>query len=407
MKRKRVKKGAMLLAGMLTAAALLSPDMVWRDGKGAGGNSFLVHAEEAQTQEKQIREEEMLDVLESVTGGKAEGTHTTREFSLENEADSVVVPLKVDISGSMLLWVNLKNETGLSKGSVQYSLYEDRECTRKAGLSKSGKAKAKCQADSVAVVEPGEYYLKVGLSKDAKLAQEKLSLEASGIAIPGQAELASGEWRGIANVRTHKKVYYKLDVAQSSQITIQIDNLEKTGKAFLCNADRKAISVETTLGKGKTKLTYTVGKGTYYLCVHTEAPYIRAKLASSPVNSCGGKSRKKAEQVKINGQGKKSSFSITEPEGRSQWYYFKNKGENRIEVYFKGEVQGGELVLEFFRGKTSFGTVNLTESTKDASFSPTSGVMGTQTLPKGTYQMQVRKKGQKAGGSYRLQVKKG
>lgn len=407
MKRKRVKKGAMLLASMLTAAAFLSPDMVWRDGKGAGGNSFLIHAEEAQMQEKQVREEEVLEVLESISASKSEGTRAIREFVLEDEADSVVVPVKVDISGSMLLWVNLKNEAGLFRGSVQYALFEDRECTRKAGLSKSGKAKAKCQADSVAVVEPGEYYLKVGLSKDAKLAQEKLTLEASGIAIPGQAELALGEWRGIANVRTHKKVYYKLDVTQSSQVTIQVDDLEKSGKTFLCNADRKAISMETTLVKGKTKLTYTVGKGTYYLCVHTEAPYIRAKLTSSPVKSCGGKSRKKAEQVKINGQGKKSSFFITEPEGRSQWYYFKNKGENRIEVYFKGEVQGGELVLEFFRGKTSFGTATLTESSKDASFSPTSGVMGTQTLPKGTYQMQVRKKGEKAGGSYRLQVKKG
>ena len=404
MKRKRVRKGAVLLAGVLTVTALLYPDMAWGDGKGAGEDSFLVHAEETETL---VREEEVLEVLESISADKSEGTHSMRELTLDSEAASAAIPVKVNISGSVLFWVNLKNEAGIFGGSVQYALFEDRECTKKITLSRSGKAKTKCQADSVAVIEPGEYYLKVGLSKGAKLAQEKLVLEAGGISIPGQAELVSGEWRGLASVRTNKKVYYKLDVMESSRIKIQVDNLEKTGKAFLCNADKKVVSDETVLSKDNTKLTYTVGKGTYYLCVNTEAPYVRAKLSISPVEKSGGNSRKKAELLKVGRAARKSSFLITEPENKAQWYYFKNTGENRIEVHFKGEVQGGELVLEFFRGKTSFGTVSLTEDSQDASFSPTSGVMGTQTLPKGTYQMQVKKKGQKAGGTYRLQVKKG
>lgn len=409
MKIKKLRKGRVFLAGVLTAAALLYPDMVWGDGKGAGENTSLVQAEETQQQRENPAEEEkevhLLEVPEAVSAAKSEGLHAMQEFTLGKEKASAVIPVKVNISGSILFWLNLKDETEISGGNVQYALFEDKECTKKVKLEKQKNAETgKCQADSVAAVDPGEYYLKVSLSKDAKLLQDEISIEAGGIAIPEQAELVSGEWRGIANVRTRKKAYYKLAVTEDSQVKLQIENLADNGKISLCDENKKALSKETALFNGKTKVTYTVGKGLYYVCVNTEAPYVRAKLSTSRVQKSSGTSRKKAELLKVGKAAKKYAFTLNESEKKEHWYYFKNTSKNKIEVHFKGEVQGGEFRLEFFRGKTSFGTVSLTESNKDASFSPTSGVMGTETLPAGTYHMKVVKSSQKVSGCYQLQV---
>ena len=362
-----------------------------------------LEAQEVQTENMEVRKE--LIVKSAVTGDPEEAEGQEQEIILET-GESAILPVRVGSSGCLLLWMEQKGSGTVSASKIKHRLYEDEDCTKEMKLTKVSKAaKGKNSLkEGTVLLEPGEYYLKVVREEDTDK-DEEVILSINGLLFSESAQLVSGEWRAVSNVNVNKKIFFSAEARENSIMKLQIEDFSAKGKVYLCDEEKKKISGEHTMTKRKDSVIYVVPKGTYYVCVNTEAPYVRAELKMSKGEDQCGKSRKKARKLSVNGNRKKCMFSIQESAQSEHWYFFENKKEQEIQVFYNGKASGGEFSLEFFKEKTSFGVISLSEDKEDASFAPSSGVKGTTTLPKGKYYMKITKSSGNVSGYYSIQVK--
>lgn len=353
--------------------------------------------------EEKEQEKSVLEVPVAQTGSVKEEGKTTVE--LGKEVHEQVICLQMEKAG--LTQISLSSKNAKLASGVTVGLFADEDCTQKIKLQKQTDEnnKENNKLSWLAEISQKTVYLKLtGASKELETLQENEELTVGVLSFQRQASLQEGKWVVSAKENKKKQTYFQLKVSKKECVTITFDQPAGNETVVLCNQEQQAITGLSSLTAEANTVTYVLKKGTYYVVLSSASASTRAKLVTSEISKEAGGTRKNPVQLSVGGSRHTGALAVTEAQTRANWYTFQNPKQQKIEVHYEGIVGEGELQLEFFRGKTSFGVISLSEKQTDASFAPTSGTQGTDTLPAGTYNIKVTKKGKAANGTYILWV---
>ncbi len=351
-----------------------------------------------------------------ITYQNPEPTPTVQEITMEADGDAYnVTKIKMNYSG--VLQIKL-SKTALFSDNVDIEsiLYSDIACTqvvswrdrrrREHVIASGGFIHfPDFEGNNVykfVIPSAGTYYLKSTYLYNHNSSESKNVFKVEACAYNGDAKKLGKDYKlTYTNDYYDKKVYHKFVVKDTQVVTISGKALElPKGYGFgteLCNKKKKVLR-EISFSHDETSEDLVLKKGTYYLSVREDGPYIlKVEPRAEKVKNEAGASKKKAKLIK-KGKTLRGYLALTDSWKKQYWYKIKLNKDMKFKLSVKSKVSSlisADIMLsvETSDGKTIVYTEYFNSSTQ---------ILKSLKLKKGTYYIRVEKFASKASGVFSI-----
>lgn len=199
-------------------------------------------------------------------------------------------------------------------------------------------------------------------------------------------------------------VYYKITSTHSYAKCSYLFHSEYSVTSTLCDKNKRPITEKSYTRSGKT-ITYTVGKGTYYVRFSTFGNAFGVKYNKTYISNAAGTSMSKATTLSINKSAKYATVLPTDKTGRKRYFKFYNPKTQTIAVHTYSNITSGNIKLTFYKGGKSFGSTYRRPYSNGKSYVKLYSSFTGLKLTKGTYYIAVEKGEIKTDGYISISVK--
>ncbi len=309
---------------------------------------------------------------------------------------SNVTEIKMNYAGVLQIGVST---TGLAD-SVRCYLYSDAACTQEVGNYMYLSSSSLTDVQNFKITAAGTYYLKSVYGYYSSGVENHFNLLA--VAYNGQAKKLSKDYKLTYTDDYNKTLYHKLTVKNTQVITLTGAAINSYGTSplsvKLCNKKKHVMKNMYLYSSNDYTGHFVVKKGTYYISVQENSPYI-LKAETKKVKNNAGASKKKAKLIK---KGKTMSGYLTQTDSSNKqcWYKIKLSKSMKLKISVNSRVSLNDSVkLAVVPADSRMYITNSTAYLKS----------GTQTFTsknkfkKGTYYIVVQKS--TSGGSASFSIK--
>lgn len=314
---------------------------------------------------------------------------------VNDEEKSVTIPISIQKDGKLNYVIAGANSS--ASGNATYILSSDEEGSNVVAQSEASLSSS-TPVSKWAAVKKGTYYITIKVT--GTLAEDGLFSFEGCLYPSGNQVLTNKKMTFVSPTSKSAATYLKVTTTKPSKLTFQyVGTEDATAKITLCDKNKKAISIATTIGRTTSDAyeTYVVGKGTYYYKIVSSNNALLVQSTANSYTDPAGKTSSKAKALKVNKE-TKGYVSISDKKGTVDYYKCTTTKAGQLKGLYVALDGQGSVTLTIkapgVKAKTvtvKGGSVYHIDGYYETTTSNGSTYYRDKSFPKGTYTISIKK----------------